>query len=149
MNAPGLSALTLLLGLVGARAQDYSIDWWTIDGGGGASTGGVYAITATVGQPDPGTLNGGNYALVGGFWSIVAAVQMPGAPFLEIARTNGQVVVSWLKPATAFVLDHAATFSDATSRWSQVELPYLTNATHISVLVPASAATGYYRLRRR
>ena len=143
-----LSTLVWLIGLLGAGAQDYAIDWWTLDGGGGTSTGGVYVITGSVGQPDTGTLNGGSYALVGGFWSIVAAIQTPGAPFLEIMRTNGWVLVSWLKPATGFVLDHTPTLSGPTPGWSPVELPYLTNATHISVVVPASAAAGYYRLRR-
>jgi hypothetical protein len=30
----------------------YALDWWTVDGGGGASTGGVYSVTGTMGQPD-------------------------------------------------------------------------------------------------
>jgi hypothetical protein len=28
------------------------LDWFTIDGGGGTSTGGVYAVSGTIGQPD-------------------------------------------------------------------------------------------------
>jgi hypothetical protein len=35
-------------------AQNYSIDWFTIDGGGGTSTGGVYSVSGTIGQPDAG-----------------------------------------------------------------------------------------------
>ena len=31
---------------------DYSIDWYTIDGGGGKSTGGEYIVTGTIAQPD-------------------------------------------------------------------------------------------------
>jgi hypothetical protein len=33
------------------RAQSYSIDWFTIDGGGGTSTG-VYSVSGTIGQQD-------------------------------------------------------------------------------------------------
>jgi len=33
-------------------AQQYSIDWSTIDGGGGTSTGGDYSLSGTIGQPD-------------------------------------------------------------------------------------------------
>ena len=62
------------------RAQNFTIDWFTIDGGGGTSTGGVYSVSGTIGQPDAGTMSAGNYSLVGGFWGIVAAVQTPGAP---------------------------------------------------------------------
>ena len=39
---------------VSGLGQNYSIDWFTIDGGGGTSTGGVYAVSGTIGQPDAG-----------------------------------------------------------------------------------------------
>lgn len=45
----------------------YSIDWSTIDGGGGMAGGGSYQMIAVIGQPDAGTGAGGNYALLGGF----------------------------------------------------------------------------------
>jgi hypothetical protein len=61
----------------------YSIDWSTIDGGGGTSTGGVYSVTGTIGQPDAGKMSGGNFTLDGGFWGLVAAVQTPGAPWVK------------------------------------------------------------------
>ena len=92
--------LTLLLALAGlAHAQSYSVDWSKIAGGGGTSTGGVYSVSGTIGQPDAGKMNGGNYAIDGGFWGIIAAVQTPGAPLLSIARsTTNTVVVSWPSP---------------------------------------------------
>lgn len=46
----------------------YAIDWWTVDGGGGESTGEGYILKGTVGQPDAGRLQGGDYGLQGGFW---------------------------------------------------------------------------------
>jgi hypothetical protein len=42
-----------------ASAQSYSIDWFTIDGGVGTSTGGVYSVSGTIGQPDAGVGGGG------------------------------------------------------------------------------------------
>jgi hypothetical protein len=49
--------------------QTYDLSWWTVDGGGGSSTGTGYALEGTAGQPDPGpTLSGGSYLLEGGFW---------------------------------------------------------------------------------
>lgn len=61
----------------------YQIDWYTIDGGGGTSTGGPYTLTGTIGQADAGWSSGGNYELLGGFW--------PGGPacivdFADFAR---------------------------------------------------------------
>lgn len=61
------------------RAQ-FEIDWSTIDGGGGTSTGGEFSLSGTVGQPDAGTMTGGIFELVGGFWaaSTPAAGGVPG-----------------------------------------------------------------------
>lgn len=53
-----------------AAPQDvYTIDWYTIDGGGTSfSTGGPYSLGGTIGQPDAGLMGGGSFTLVGGFW---------------------------------------------------------------------------------
>lgn len=53
----------------GSPAAGFTIPWWTVDGGGGASQGGTYILTGTAGQPDAGNLSGGSYILKGGFWS--------------------------------------------------------------------------------
>ncbi len=47
----------------------YELTWYTIDGGGGTLSGGVYTLDGSIGQPDAGTLSGGSYTLVGGYWS--------------------------------------------------------------------------------
>jgi hypothetical protein len=66
--------LLLLLALLPAAtvlAQEggpYRLDWSTIDGGGGFSQGGDYALWGAAGQPDAGLLAGGDYGLSGGFW---------------------------------------------------------------------------------
>src|SRR5437763_7486949 len=104
---PGLSLAFALT--IGASAQSFSIDWFTIDGGGGTSTGGVYTVSGTIGQPDAGKMSGGNFTLDGGFWGIIAAVQTPGSPFLRVARTNSNaVVVAWPSSATGFSLQQNA-----------------------------------------
>jgi hypothetical protein len=100
-----------------SRAQDYSIDWHTIDGGGGTSTGGVYSVSGTIGQPDAGTINGGAYSLAGGFWGIVSAVQMPGAPLLTIRLTQtNTAIVSWPSPSAGFSLQQNSDLN--TSNWN-------------------------------
>ena len=67
-----LAALLILLTLSPslAQAQSYSIPWWTVDGGGGTSTGGGYTLSGTIGQPDAGVMTGGGYSLTGGFWGL-------------------------------------------------------------------------------
>jgi hypothetical protein len=92
--------IILILGLVFPAigfAQQYSVDWYKIAGGGGTSTGGVYAVSGTIGQPDAGVaMTGGSYSLTGGFWSLIAVVQTPGLPNLTIAFVGpNSVTVSW------------------------------------------------------
>ena len=74
--------------------QSYSVDWHTIDGGGGTSTGGIYFVSGTIGQPDAGMMSGGNYTLRGGFWALYA-LQTPGAPALLITCSGNTVTVYW------------------------------------------------------
>lgn len=96
-------------------AQSYSIQWYKIAGGGGTSTGGVYTVDATIGQPDAGgTLTGGNYSLVGGFWSLISVVVTPGAPALTIERVNATTVkVLWPYPSTGWTLQQNSALTTA------------------------------------
>jgi len=59
-----------ILGWGPTPAQSYELNWWTVDGGGGTSTGGSYTLSGTIGQPDAGVLGGGTYTLIGGFWGL-------------------------------------------------------------------------------
>ena len=64
--------LPTALPALGQTTSQYEISWYTIDGGGGQSSGGPYTLTGTIGQPDAAWSSGGNYELLGGFW--------PGGP---------------------------------------------------------------------
>jgi hypothetical protein len=64
----GLAASLCLAAALPARAQ-FAIAWSTIDGGGGSSSGGSYAISGTIGQPDAGVLAGVRFGDSGGFWN--------------------------------------------------------------------------------
>jgi hypothetical protein len=89
----------LALFCASAGAQNFSIDWYKLSGGGGTSTGGNFSVSGTIGQPEASTtLTGGNFSLTGGFWSIIAVFQTAGAPNLLISHAGSNVVVSW--PAT-------------------------------------------------
>lgn len=64
-----LCAILLGCSAVDAAAQ-FGVSRFTIDGGGGTrSTGGVFAVAGTIGQPDAGQLSGAGFSLLGGFWS--------------------------------------------------------------------------------
>ena len=51
-------------------AQNYSMDWFTVGGGGGRGTGGTLTMADTVGQPAVGNGVGGNLSLNSGFWGL-------------------------------------------------------------------------------
>lgn len=94
--------LALLAALSAAVAQQYSVDWSKISGGGGTSTNGRYSVTGTIGQPDASVaMSGGNYSVTGGFWSLISVVQMPGVPNLLIVPNGpNSVKILWPDPAT-------------------------------------------------
>ena len=146
MKGTILTYIAFLLFTFAPCAQQFSIDWFKVSGGG-TSTGGVYSVSGTIGQPDanPLPLTGGNYSLTGGFWSLLSALQTPGAPLLSIERQGADVRVFWPLPASGFVLDQSLAVTGA---WSQVFFPYATNATAISITVPAPAGNKFYRLRK-
>jgi hypothetical protein len=83
-----------------AAAQPYPIDWSTLDGGGGTSTGGAYSVSGTIGQPDAGMMSGGNFSLSGGFWPGIIVSSTGEAPTLFIQQAGDSVILSW-SPATA------------------------------------------------
>jgi hypothetical protein len=59
-----------------AQSSELRIDWFTVDAGGGTSTGGNYSVSGTVAQVDADPLHpasGGNFELTGGFWVIDSA----------------------------------------------------------------------------
>jgi hypothetical protein len=133
------------------HAQNYSINWYTIGGGGGSSTGTngstVYSITGTIGQPATASMSGGSYAITGGFWSIIFAVQTAGAPLLSVARSGAQAIISWSASASGFVLEQSSTLMP--NSWSTNTAPLSTNGGVISATVPASSGYQYFRLQNQ
>ena len=126
-------------------AQSYSLDWFTIDGGGGTSTAGVYAVSGTIGQPDAGTpLTNGPYVLTGGFWGGIVPVQQVGAPTLFMTNLlNGSVKIIWLPNTPGFVLQEAATLNPTPVLWTNAPVAY-TNG----VIIPAATPTRFFRLNK-
>ena len=128
-----------------ARGQ-YSIEWQTLDGGGGTSTGGVYSVTGTIGQPDAGAMSGGNFTLQGGFWSVIVAVQTPGAPLLTITLNPqlSTINVSWPSPSTGWTLQQNSNL--ATTSWS-TSGGISDNGTNKSITITSPTGNLFFRLK--
>jgi hypothetical protein len=139
------AALVGMLASVTTLAQTYSVNWSAVDGGGGTSTGGVYTVSGTIGQPDAGKLTGSNYALEGGFWRIVGAVQAPGAPYLWVTRTpTNTVCVWWALSGTSWQLRATTNLITGGSSWSSCS--YFTNGANGVYVEAPPLGNKFYRL---
>ena len=98
----------VLVAAVATPADDLTIDWWTIDGGGEMwTTGGDFELSGTIGQPDAGfAMTGGDFELAGGFWSGAAEDEFC------FGDLNGDGVVNL--PDLAQLLGNYGTTSGAT-----------------------------------
>jgi hypothetical protein len=144
LNAGLLVTLVVLGAAAPARARNYAIDWYALDGGGGASTGGVYCVTGAIGQPDAGgPMTGGNYSLTGGFWSLLAIVQTSGAPTLTITHSGNNVMVSWPYPSTDWTLQQNPNL--ATASWS-TSGNISNNGTNNFTIITSPTGNLFFRL---
>ena len=145
MKATIILLVSSLVLVFGARAQNYSIDWFSIDGGGGTSTGGVYSVSGTIGQPDAGHMSGGNYTIDGGFWGIIAAIQTPGSPLLRVVLSStNTVVVAWPAPSTGFSLQQNPAVGS--TNWSSVTSNVLVVGSENQVIIAPPAGNRFFRL---
>lgn len=89
-----LFLLTTLLAANPCHAVDFSLIWYTVDGGGGGIlTGSGYEMSATTGQFDIGSMSGGGYTLQlgsSGSGPIATAIDPPppGRPFVFRLHPN-------------------------------------------------------------
>jgi hypothetical protein len=141
-------ALLLFLATAITGHAQYSIDWFTIDGGGGASSNGQFTVAGTVGQPDAGVaMSGGNFSVSGGFWSLIAVVQTAGAPTLTVTHSGTSVMISWPASSTGYSLEHNSNLS-LPNNWSAVSQGSTLNNGVFSVTIPLTAGNDFFRLKK-
>ena len=139
----GAIVVVLLLTAIAATAQDYAINWFTIDGGGGESVGGGYSLHGTIGQPDAGAMNGTGFSISGGFWTQIAPAT--AIPSLRIARMGPNTIIAWPNPSTGFQLQESPTLIEM---WSNVSDVPAVMGDEKQVMVPATMGGRFYRLRK-
>jgi hypothetical protein len=133
-------------------AQPYSVDWYKISGGGGASTGNVYSVSGTIGQPDAGgamsePVTGTNYySVTGGFWSLISVVQTLGAPTLTVTHSGNNVIVSWPSPSTGFELQQNSNLA-VTNGWATTGFTISDDGTNKSITISSPSGNLFFRLK--
>ena len=129
------------------HAQQYSIDWYKIAGGGGTSTNGQYAVTGTIGQPDAGgAMSGGGYSVTGGFWSLISVVQTAGLPNLIITHNGNTVSVSW--PNTGSYTLQQNTNLGNSAGWATSGYSISTANGTNSISITSPAGNLFFRLQQ-
>jgi len=121
-------------------AQNYRIDWFTIDGGGGTSAGGQYTLSGTIGQSDAGELTGGNYVLEGGFWGELFLQTI--APRLYIERSGPNVIISWSPDTPGFYLQESPIIGPAS--WGNSA-----SGSSNPAMLPAAGASRFFQLNNQ
>ncbi|MGA2030176.1 MAG: hypothetical protein ABSG87_08905 [Verrucomicrobiota bacterium] len=141
-----ISLFSVLLPVI-SFAQQYSIDWYKIAGGGGTSTGGTYQVTGTIGQHDASVqqMTGGNYSLTGGFWSLISVVQIAGAPTLTITHSGNSVKISWPYPSTGWTLQQNPDLT--TASWSSSGA-ISNDGTNNFIIITSPAGNLFFRLEQ-
>jgi hypothetical protein len=127
-----------------AFAQQFSIDWYKVAGGGGTSSNGQYSVSGTIGQPDAGKMSGGSFTVDGGFWSLISVVQTAGSPTLVVTHSGNSVKVSWPSPSSGFVLQQNSNLT--TTNWPITGFTISDDGTNKSVNIPSPAGSLFFRL---
>jgi hypothetical protein len=113
----GLVAIAMACAAPAALAQNFDLSWFTVDGGGATfSTGGVFELGGTIGQPDAGVMTGGTFELVGGFWAAVVVSGDCGDCVGDVNQ-SGAVDLADL----ALLLSNFGTLSGATCGQGDIE----------------------------
>lgn len=131
-----------LVGFSSTAFAQYSIPWSQIGGSGmtAPSTGGIYSMVGTIGQPDAGgPFTNGMYSVTGGFWALPTMVQVPGGPVLTAAAgPPGEALISWSPVAPGYVLQET----------TSLEAPQWSNTPGGSVSPVKVSAGGFQKFYR-
>jgi hypothetical protein len=126
----------------GARAQNFTLDWFKVAGGGGTSVAGTYVLSGTFGQPDAGLMSAGagQYTLQGGFWPGIDA----GGLLLTIKVVGTNVTLTWPADFSGYVLEQTPKL--APPSWTIVPQVPINNGAFYSVTLSRAAGSMFYRL---
>ena len=74
-----LLAISAAAAAAGSANAQYTIGWWSVDGGGAMnSTGRNFTLSATAGQADAGPHGlAAGFQVLGGFWAVTNEIECP------------------------------------------------------------------------
>lgn len=129
-----------------AWGQEFALESSTFETIEGVAEGGDFTLAGTVTMVEPGWVSGGEFELEAEIVVLTPEPSLP-SPTINISAAGNQVIVEWPVSAGDYVLDETAALS-ATTIWTPVSTPYVTNATHISVTLSAPVGIRFFRLSK-
>lgn len=135
LSAFGLFAVSHL------GAQDFTLDWHSVAGGGGESRGGDFDLISTIGEPHAGEMLGGDFTIMG-VWGTVTSVETS----LSVSLAEGFVIISWPESGSEdFELEETGALA---APWATVNAtPQVSNGTK-TVRLPLAPGNHFYRLHK-
>ena len=133
--------LAISCGALALNAQHYTIDWFTVDGGGGVSRGSRFSIIGSVGEAGPAQMSGTRFAIEGGFLGAAASVP----PGLTIAHSaTNTVILSWPASSGGYLLQQTTNLVSGV--WTVVTNATVTANGWSQVVLAPPASMRFYRL---
>jgi hypothetical protein len=130
-----------------AQSQIFTIDYFVLSGGGGASSNAEFSVTGVIGQADAGPrLAGGPFSLDAGFSSVTAASIPAIRPVLSINKSGPTVTLLWSSMSAGFVLERTASLVLPIS-WQPAPAPEIVGSNN-TVILTSPQSTMFFRLRR-
>jgi hypothetical protein len=146
IDMKSLCVLLVLAGLATNASAQYQITQWTIDSGGGQSSGGGHVLTGSIGHSAGGTATSATYRLLSGYYGIVALAPAEGGPRLRIGTTAREVILAWPATAKDFQLQVAPSLTQPA--WSDVREAAQLVGEEYQVRVPWQSGDRFFRLRK-
>ena len=132
-----------IIGVVWVSAEDgYTLNWWTVDGGGTNSAGGNYILNRSIGQPAAGTSAGGTYSLISGFWGAGADLVSPTVVSSVLINPNPTALasagftVTFSKPVTGVDASDFSLYAPGLTGTA------VTNVVGLGAVYTVTASTG-------
>ena len=132
----------LFLAAVATASAQYTIDWQTMDGGGGSGAASTFAMQGTLGQPDAFSGANGGIILLGGYWSLLDEP----LPLLRIFFNGPAIVLAWPDPSPGFVLQASPNLLP--TDWNDLRVPPVVVDGEKQVTWGPPVGRHFFRLRR-
>jgi hypothetical protein len=142
MNRAMKTLALLFFATVANVSAQYTIDWQTMDGGGGSGVAGTFAMDGTLGQLDATTGAAGSVAFYGGYWSLFDEP----LPLLRIFILEGKIILAWPNPSPGFTLQVSPDLN--TGSWSEVTIVPVKVGDEFQVSWGPPVGRHFFRLRR-